>query len=130
MVKQITLAILTLFLLAAVGCDGPRTVWSAESRSPDGKMIAHAWTVQPSGIGTGNPGTFVDLNWRSGSQSPTLVLAFDDGSDSAEGDKKVGMNWLSSTHLNLTYTGPRTIDFQAIKCHGIDISVQDEKLIR
>jgi hypothetical protein len=110
--------------VSAVSCDGPKTIWSAESRSPDGKMVVQARTVEPSGIGTGDIGTFVNLNWTSGSQSPAIILAFSDGSD-GPGDKSVGMKWLSSTHLELTYKGPRTVDFQAVKAHGIDISVRD-----
>lgn len=37
----------------------------------------------------------------------------------------MGMNWMTSTHLELTYNGPRTIDFEAVRCHGVDISVRD-----
>lgn len=111
---------------ALVCCDGPRTVWSTESRSPDGKMIAHAWTVETSGIGTGNPGTFVDLNWTNGSQSPTLILAFAYGADQPghPGDKNVELNWLAPTHLELAYSGGRTVDFQAVKCHGVAITLR------
>jgi hypothetical protein len=58
------------------GCQDSSMVWSAEARSPDGKMIARARTIRPSGIGTGDFGTFVDLNWTSGSQAPTVVLPF------------------------------------------------------
>src|ERR1700693_1556496 len=57
-------------------CEGPKTTWSAESRSPDGKMVATARTIETSGIGTGDPGTFVYLNWTAGSQSTTIILAF------------------------------------------------------
>ena len=106
------------------GCRDSPLAWSAGTRSPDGKMVARARTFQPSGIGTGEIGTDVDLNWTSGSQSPTLILSFSDGSD-APGDKSVGMNWLSPTHLELTYKGHRTVDFEALKCHGIDITVRD-----
>jgi hypothetical protein len=106
------------------GCDGPKVNWSAESRSPDGKMIATARTIQTSGIGTGNPGTFVYLNWTKGSQSPTIILAFHDGPDEP-GGMNVGMNWLTPTHLELTYKGRRAFDFQAVRCDGVDISVRD-----
>ena len=109
--------------VSASSCDGPKTTWSAESRSADGKMVVRARTIQPSGIGTGNIGTFVDLNWTNGSQSPTIILAFSDGSDEP-GDKNVEMKWVSPTHLDLTYRETRTIDFQAVKAHGIDISVR------
>jgi hypothetical protein len=120
----------TLWLLifgvcvSASSCDGPKTTWSAESRSPDGKMVVQARTIEPSGIGTGDIGTFVYLNWTSGSQSPTIILAFSDGSDKP-GDKSVGVKWLSPSHLELTYKGPRTIDFQAVKAHSIDITVRE-----
>lgn len=109
--------------VSASSCGGPKTTWSAESRSPDGKMVLRARTIQASGIGTGNIGTFVDLNWTSGSQSPTIILAFSDGLD-GPGDKNVEMKWLNPTHLDLTYRGTRTIDFQAVKAHGIDITVR------
>ena len=120
---------IAIFLILALcistsGCDGPKTAWSAESRSPDGKMIASARTIQTSGIGTGDPGTFVYLNWAAGSQSPTIILALTDG-PAEPGDMNVGMNWLTPKHLELTYKGPRTLDFEAIKCHGVDISVRD-----
>jgi hypothetical protein len=105
-------------------CDGPKVNWSAESRSPDGKMIATARTIQTSGIGTGNPGTFVYLNWTKGSQSPTIILAFHDGPDEP-GGMNVRMNWLTPTHLELTYKGRRAFDFQAVRCDGVDISVRD-----
>jgi hypothetical protein len=87
-------------------------------------MIVRARTVQPSGIGTGDFGTVVDLNWTTGSQAPVVVLAFSDGADEP-GETNVWIKWLTPTHLDLTYKGHRTIDFQAVKCHGIDISVRD-----
>ena len=35
------------------------------------------------------------------------------------------MNWLTPSHLEVTYKQPAEIDFQAIKCGGVEISVQD-----
>lgn len=121
--KSILLLIFTVCVTVA-GCDGPKTTWSAESRSPDGKMIATAETIQTSGIGTGDIGTRVYLNWISGSQPPTIILAFTEG-PAGPGGMKVGMNWLTPNHLELTYKGRRELDFEAVKCHGIDISVRD-----
>jgi len=115
---------LTLAVCALVSCDGPKAAWFAESRSPDGKMVATARTIQTSGIGTGDPGTFVYLNWTAGSQSTVIILALTDGPDGG-GNTRVGMNWLTPKHLELTYKGPRTLDFEAAKCHGVDISVRD-----
>jgi hypothetical protein len=100
MYKFISLLVVVACILAS-GCKDSSLAWSAESRSPDGKMIARARTFQTSGIGTGDPGTDVDLNWATGSQAPILILSFSDGSDEP-GDKSVGMNWLTPTHLELT----------------------------
>ena len=64
------------------------------------------------------------LNWTTGSQPKLLILAFSDG-PSVPGGMSVGMNWLTPTHLELTYKGQRPLDFQALKCRGVDISVRD-----
>lgn len=103
---------------------GSKTTWSAESRSPDGKRVASAFTVEQSGFGTGGGGTDVYLNWTTGSQPKLLILAFSDG-PSEPGGMNVGMNWLTPTHLELTYKGQRPLDFQAVKCYGVDISVRE-----
>jgi hypothetical protein len=104
------------------GCKFPPS-WSAEARSPDGKMIATAKTFENSGFGTGGGGTVVYLNWTTGSQLPMEILSFSDG-PAGPGGMNVGMNWLTPTHLEITYKGHRTLDFQAVKCAGIDISVR------
>ena len=103
------------------GCKASPT-WSAESRSPDGKMIATASTFEQSGFGTGWVQTTVYLNWTKGSQPKMLILAFSDG-PSVPGGMNVGMDWLSPTHLELTYKERRPLDFQAARAGGVDISV-------
>lgn len=125
-ISSIRKAILLLVVgvcVSASGCKAPPT-WSAEARSPDGKMIATASTFEQSGFGTGWVQTTVYLNWTKGSQPKMLVLAFSDG-PAGPGGMSVGMNWLTPTHLELTYKGQRALDFQAVKCEGVDISVQD-----
>jgi hypothetical protein len=106
------------------GCKGSQTIWSAEARSPDGKMIATARTVAQSGFGTGYIGTIVHLNWTKGSQPPQEILGLSGGTE-APGATSVEMEWLTPTHLELTYKSPRVVDFQAVKCDGVDISVRD-----
>jgi hypothetical protein len=110
--------------LLLFGCNGPKKTWSAESRSPDGKMIATAETIVASGIGTGDVGTRVYLNWSTGSQPETIIVAFAEGPDEP-GGHDVRMTWLTPTHLEVSYGGHRALDFQAVKCHGIDISVRE-----
>src|SRR5437867_9774179 len=112
--------LLPMIFLAGVfmwGCKAQPT-WSAEARSPDGKMIATASTFEQSGFGTGWVQTTVYLNWTAGSQPKMLILAFSKG-PSAPGGMSVEMKWLSPTHLELTYKGKRPLDFQAVKCAGI-----------
>lgn len=115
--------LIVVLLLSACIKGGSETTWSAESRSPDGKRIASAFTVEQSGFGTGGGGTDVYLNFTAGSQSKLLILAFSDG-PSVPGGMNVGLNWLSPTHLELAYKGERPLDFQAVKCYGVDISVR------
>jgi hypothetical protein len=120
---------LTSFLMIGacfpiLGCKGSEPTWSAASRSPDNRMIVTARTIEQSGFGTGFIGTAVYLNWTSGSQPPTEILSFSDGPQKPDG-MKVGMHWVTPTHLELTYKGARVIDFQAVKCDGVDISVKE-----
>jgi hypothetical protein len=107
------------FLIA--GCRGSETIWSATALSPDGKMIATARTVAQSGFGTGYIDTIVYLNWTEGSQSPMEILELSGGSE-APGATIVEMKWITPVHLDLAYKGARTLDFQAIRYAGIEIS--------
>jgi hypothetical protein len=124
--RKTILPIVLGLIFSLSGCmrGGSKTTWSAESRSPDGKRVANAFNVAQSGFGTGGGGTDVYLNWTTGSQAKQLILAFSDGPADPDG-MKVGMNWLTPRHLELTYKGQRSLDFQAVKCDGVDISVRD-----
>jgi hypothetical protein len=106
------------------GCNGSETIWSAESRSPDGKMLASARTIARSGFGTGAIDTEVYLKW-SRSSPPVLVLGFSYESEFPVGITAVEMKWLTPTHLEVAYKGHATLGFQAVKCSGVDISVRD-----
>jgi hypothetical protein len=112
-----------LFML---GCGSSDTIWSAESRSPDGKVIARARTVARNeglSIISGTE-TNVSLKWATGSRGDTSILEIADASDEPV-DTHVEMNWLTPTHLELTLKGNQSIVFQAVKWVGIDISVRD-----
>ena len=117
--------LLIVFVCAVVcGCERSKPAWSADSRSPDGRMIATAEGFDNGGfVAPGPNATFVYLNHTSGSQPRMLILAFSEGK--AEPDAiQVEMHWLTPTHLQLSYKGQRTIDFQAVKYAGVDISVR------
>lgn len=105
-----------------LGCRSA-AIWSGESKSPDGKTIATASTFQDAGFLAGETQTTVYLNWAIRSQSKTLILAYSDGPTAQ--DMGVQMRWLTPTHLELTYSGQRSLDFQAVRCNGIDITVRN-----
>src|SRR5438045_6501716 len=75
-------------------CNGSETTWTAESRSPDGKMIATARSVENSGFGIGGGGTTVSLNWTTGSQPATEIFEIGDVPTKPD-DRLVEMKWLT-----------------------------------
>lgn len=108
--------------LFTFGCSAAPS-WSTESRSPDGRMVAKAESFANGGFAAPGPSaTFVYLKQTAGSQKPMLIFAFSEGP--ADG-MQVKMDWLSPAHLELTYEGQRTIDFQALRYAGVDISVRN-----
>lgn len=121
---KVIFRLIVLMCGVVAGCRGSQTIWSGEARSPNGKMLASARTVAQSGFGTGYIGTIVYLNWTRGSQAPMEILGLSDGTE-APGATSVEMKWLDATHLQLSYRNARTLDFQAVKCNGVDISVRE-----
>jgi hypothetical protein len=89
-------------------------------------MIATAEVFANDGfVSPGPTTTLVYLKGTTGSQKAMLIFAFSEGSPDS---MRVKMTWLSPTHLDLTYDGQRTIDFQAVKYAGVDISVRNSVL--
>ena len=43
-----------IFVLSVLGCGGVDTIWSTQLRSPDGRWLAIAETVENSGFGAGS----------------------------------------------------------------------------
>jgi len=114
--------VLTISVCALLsGCSNVATIWSTESRSPDGRWLARAVTEQHSGPGNALLQTTVLLKQTKGPKEPIEVLLFTQDARSID----LKMNWLTPSHLEVTYKQPAVIDFQAIKCSGVDISVQD-----
>ena len=89
-------------------------------------MVATAEAFANGGFGiSGTPATFVYLNWATGSQKPTEILALSNESDTPTGEA-VGIKWLSPGKLEVTYSKDKQqIDFQAIKFLNVEIDVRD-----
>ncbi len=124
--SSISKGILIVTLVTSIvtcSCKAPPT-WSAEARSPDGKRITTANGFDNGGfLAPGPSATFVYLNRTVGSQPKVLIFALSGGESVGSG--AVGMNWLAPNRLELTYKGHPSIDFQAIHCAGVDISVRE-----
>lgn len=121
----VVLALTLGFCVLALGCKSSKTIWSSESHSPDGKVVASVHAVarnQGLSIISGVDSS-VYLNWATRAKQPMLVLELADASD-APVDTHVDMNWLTPTHLELTYKGNQTVVFQAVKWVDIDITVR------
>jgi hypothetical protein len=109
--------------LVTLGCKD-RPIWSTESRSPDGKMVAIAQKFSNSGFAAPGPdAAFVYLRLTTEPEPGTLILALSEGGLEAQGGD-IRLDWLSPTHLEVTYPGQQNIDFQAIKYAGVEISIQ------
>ncbi len=66
--------------------------------------------------------TLVYLKGTAGSQKAMLIFSFSGGPlDSMQ----VEMSWLSPRHLEVRYGGQHTIDFEAVRYAGVDISVRN-----
>jgi hypothetical protein len=117
------------------GCGAP-TVWKAEIPSPDGHWLAIAQTIQNGGFGTGSIFTTVLLKQANLWQRPTEVLVFScegpvprpyvlDNAANAGGTINLKMEWVTPSHLEVTYSGQADLYFQAFSYSGIEISVRD-----
>ena len=114
--------VLTVSMCALLfACSNAVTIWSTESSSPDGQWRAIARTDQYSGPGNAALLTTVYLKAIKGRKDEIEVLLLMQNAKSID----LKMNWLTPAHLEVTYRQPAVIDFQAIKCGGVDISVQD-----
>jgi acyl CoA:acetate/3-ketoacid CoA transferase alpha subunit len=108
------------------GCKNPEIVWSTESKSPDGKMVAKGQALANGGFGvSGIPATFVYLNFAVGSQKSKEILEFANDSDGAAAET-VEIKWLSPKQLEVAYhKDKQEIQFQAVRFGDVDITVKD-----
>jgi hypothetical protein len=106
----------------ASGCHSHETPWSAQSISPDRKLVAAARTENnDGGFGTGAQWTTVEIKQNLNSAKPIEVLGIDEGPDSV---RNLTMTWRSPSHLHIAYKGGEEVLFQAVKALGADITVE------
>jgi hypothetical protein len=119
------LALSMAFVLCTwLGCQDVQTIWSAEARSPDGYWIATAKTEQHGGPGTAGVVTSVYLQRTNRSFPPVEILDFFHDPRDPSGTINLAMKWTSPSHLDATYNGRASLNFQVVKCAGVEISVR------
>lgn len=113
------MAVVAAVAIPLAGCDPTDILLKEETRSPDGY-----WTVQTviqriSGPGINSIDTYVFLSRTSGHGKGTQILEL----NVPTADKgEVMVTWRDKNHLELGYHKEAEIDFQAIKCAGVEIS--------
>jgi hypothetical protein len=127
--------------LFTFGCSGLHnsTVWRQEFPAPDGRWIAIAHTEQDGGFGSADIETGVDLK-RSDSTvnqgKPTNILEIScngpvphvytlDNKANAGGTVGLTLKWLTAHHLEMTYDGSGSLNFQVVRLADVDISLHD-----
>lgn len=110
------------------GCGGnDATIWSAESKSPNGDWVARAQTLQSSGFGTSAVATGVYLDKAADSMSTIQVLGFSNNAAYPLGVTSVKMTWITDSHLDVTYNAGATLNFKLIKTDDVEITVHQVK---
>jgi hypothetical protein len=95
-----------------------------ESKSPDGKWIAGAITVQDDR--SSHPGVHTTAYLKSVSNSGTQesILVFPNEISKEKGKIELRFNWTASDHLDVLVSELPTFETQVIRYAGIDISVR------
>jgi hypothetical protein len=112
-----------------VGCSGAKTIWSVEAKSPDGQWIASGRTDQYSGPGNAAVMTGVYLQRTQGDKRTEPVLSFSDDQSPANARIIPTIEWLTPTHLQVSFNRHPELDLQVVKYAGIEISVRDLSVV-
>lgn len=119
------------------GCRSDPTVWRTELLSPDKAWLAIARTDQNGGFGSAYVDTVVSLKKLDGNVNrgkPFDVLVYPDGGpirksyalsdENAGGGVNLRMKWISSSNLEIDYSGTIDPDLQVVRFGGVDITLR------
>jgi hypothetical protein len=96
-----------------------------EVQSPDKHYTASVFTIINAGFGTGYVATFVTLR-QKGQSKGMEILEFSNNATYRDGITPLDMRWNSSNNLKVTYKGNPSVDFQSVKCAGVEITLEQE----
>lgn len=113
--------------LALLGCgNNSMTIWSTESKSPNGDWTAEALTLQSSGFGAGAIGTGVYLKKTGSSNAPIHVIGFSNEYAYPAGRTAVKLIWVTNSHLDIIYNQNSKLNFKIAKAGNIEITTHRE----
>lgn len=117
-------ALLSTGVFSISGCKAADTVWSTRTLSPDNQWIASAETKRYGGFGSAGIQSTVTLQRQNGPDErlPVLQLSQD------QINVQLTLRWLSPAQLDISYEGRASVDFQAVKCGGITITLHNTSL--
>ncbi len=123
--KSLLTVILGIVALAS-GCGrGGETIWSVAAPSPDGIWIATGRADRHSGPGNAAIVTGVYLQRIHDSGGAEPVLSFFNDLPPDKGGISLTIDWLTPSHLKITFSRHPDLYLQVVKYAGIDISVRD-----
>ena len=96
-----------------------------EVQSPDNHYTASVFTHINAGFGTGFVWTQVTLK-QKGESKGLDILGFSNNATYRDGVTPLDIRWETPHHLKVSYKGNPTIDFQSIKCAGVEITLEQE----
>lgn len=123
-----TYSTLLIGLLAAaiVSCgQGGETIWSVESRSPDGLWIATGRADRYSGPGNAAIIVGVYLRRTNGSYPEEPVLNFYGQLPPDKSGVDLAIKWLTPSQLQVSFSQPPDLYYQVSRYAGIEISVRN-----
>lgn len=124
--RSTILAAMAATCLLTSGCDPAHEIISStESRSPNGYWVASDSTVRYSGPGNAAVISSVYLQRTDKSKPPVEILEFFHDGPGSQTGIGLTMRWADPSHLSVAYNGHASIDFQAVKAAGVNISLQD-----
>ncbi len=113
--------LLALSCSALPGCaPNPQVIWSTTAPSPDGLWVASVQTKMWSGPGIGTVGSMAYLARSSEADKTIEILTYREGANIVHPELK----WQSPKELLILIPADTSVDFQAIKCAGIAITLQ------
>jgi hypothetical protein len=102
------------------GCRDAAIIQKEDVKSPDGHWTARMEIEQFGGPGTAGLQTHVYLVRTNTRNEPIEILSL---SDETVSTAQVQIHWQDNRHLDISRFPDSEIEFQAIKCAGIEIAV-------